>query len=662
MADEQNQQGPGYFDSRRISREQKKINKEAEKYRDFMNEASFSANNLIDDLSTLAKKSEYNNEAFRQFVNASVDLSRELSNNADLLEKIKEGELDIYDVQEKQKSSQDSINTLRSKAAQLQDKLLDDTLSGKIDEDSKAFSDMSLKIQEMVGQADDLELGLMEAMDKAKEGNTTLAKGLRGVGGILDTFGQKDLGATFKKMSGAVQKAKLAGGGFAKQMLAATKAAKLNPMLLIGSLIAKLVKTMIELNNETAELGRSFAVSAQEATEIRGHFQAIAASVHTLGVEYRDVMKQNMAFNKALGVSSVLHKDITGGAAVLAERMGMSEEATTGFMMAAVGTKKSVDSLALSSIRGARQAEAELGVRLDIKQVLEDTSKISGQLRGIFAANFETLSKSIGKAKGLGMSLGEVANVSKSLLNFQSSISAELEAELFLGKELNLEKARLASLTGDYDTFMDEIVKNAGDFFQFSKMNVMQQNKLASALGMSSDQLADMLFTQETMQSLQEKMATTTDEQTKKNLEQLSVQQQFNAAMEKMQMLLINFVSKLEKKMQSGKMPRLLRMLGFSASDKLFDVNTSLFPEQDQLDSGRQVVGAARIPVNDFIIETHPKDTLVMAGGTRLGENNNNMNSEQLNELISATKSSRSFRYDGFAAVKEAGHYGTKFS
>ena len=103
MADEQNQQGPGYFDSRRISREQKKINKEAEKYRDFMNEASFSANNLIDDLSTLAKKSEYNNEAFRQFVNASVDLSRELSNNADLLEKIKEGELDIYDVQEKQK-------------------------------------------------------------------------------------------------------------------------------------------------------------------------------------------------------------------------------------------------------------------------------------------------------------------------------------------------------------------------------------------------------------------------------------------------------------------------------------------------------------------------------------------------------------------------------
>ena len=114
--------------------------------------------------------------------------------------------------------------------------------------------------------------------------------------------------------------------------------------------------------------------------------------------------------------------------------------------------------------------------------------------------------------------------------------------------------------------------------------------------------------------------------------------------------------------MQSGKMPRLLRMLGFSASDKLFDVNTSLFPEQDQLDSGRQVVGAARIPVNDFIIETHPKDTLVMAGGTRLGENNNNMNSEQLNELISATKSSRSFRYDGFADVKEAGHYGTKFS
>ena len=68
-----------------------------------------------------------------------------------------------------------------------------------------------------------------------------------------------------------------------------------------------------------------------------------------------------------------------------------------------------------------------------------------------------------------------------------------------------------------------------------------------------------------------------------------------------------------------------------------------------------------RIPVNDFQIVTHPKDTLVMAGGTQLG-NNNNMSSRQAEELIRVSKTNRTFSYSGFAAVKEDGHYGTKFS
>ena len=68
------------------------------------------------------------------------------------------------------------------------------------------------------------------------------------------------------------------------------------------------------------------------------------------------------------------------------------------------------------------------------------------------------------------------------------------------------------------------------------------------------------------------------------------------------------------------------------------------------------------IPANDFKIVTHPKDTLVMAGGTRLGNNNNSMTSNQAEELIRVSKTNRVFSYSGFAAVKEDGHYGTKFS
>jgi hypothetical protein len=51
-------------------------------------------------------------------------------------------------------------------------------------------------------------------------------------------------------------------------------------------------------------------------------------------------------------------------------------------------------------------------------------------------------------ASALGMELEQVATSGESMLDFQSSIESELEAELLTGKQLNLEKARLLALTG----------------------------------------------------------------------------------------------------------------------------------------------------------------------------------------------------------------------
>ena len=79
------------------------------------------------------------------------------------------------------------------------------------------------------------------------------------------------------------------------------------------------------------------------------------------------------------------------------------------------------------------------------------------------------------------MELQEVVSTSKSLLDFQSSIDAELQAELFTGKQINLERARLFSLTGDYEGLTREINKEVGDFYEFSKLNVLQQDALAKA-------------------------------------------------------------------------------------------------------------------------------------------------------------------------------------
>ena len=114
------------------------------------------------------------------------------------------------------------------------------------------------------------------------------------------------------------------------------------------------------------------------------------------------------------------------------------------------------------------------------------------------------------------------------------SIEKELSAELFLGRKLNLETARLAALTGDMETFHSEILKNAGDYLDFTRMNVLQQKALADALGMGVDKLADMLFEQTKLEDLKGKATAREWEDIKAAKQQLTIPQSFNAAMEQL--------------------------------------------------------------------------------------------------------------------------------
>ena len=103
----------------------------------------------------------------------------------------------------------------------------------------------------------------------------------------------------------------------------------------------------------------------------------------------------------------------------------------------------------------------------------------------------------VATAKALGMELSKVDDIAGSLLNFESSIKDELAAELLIGKNINLEKARQAALNNDLETVATEIAKQAGSAADFGKMNRIQQDALAKAVGMSREDLGKTLFIQE---------------------------------------------------------------------------------------------------------------------------------------------------------------------
>jgi hypothetical protein len=105
-------------------------------------------------------------------------------------------------------------------------------------------------------------------------------------------------------------------------------------------------------------------------------------------------------------------------------------------------------------------------------------------------------------AKALGMELQQLDSIGSSLLDFETSISKEMEAQVLTGREMNLTLAREAALNNDYATLTEEIAKNVGDSTQFLELNRIQQEAIAESVGMTANSLADVLKKQELYKQL----------------------------------------------------------------------------------------------------------------------------------------------------------------
>jgi len=349
-------------------------------------------------------------------------------------------------------------------------------------------------------------------------------------------------------------------GGLAPKALNFVKALKANPMIMIASAVIGLMKMLLSVNNEITEIGRGLGISANEARDVRANFAAIQGASSNILNTTAEIAKAQGTLNAALGTSAtMISGKILDGMATLQNRMGLSAEAATSFAQSAMLSGKSVKELTVDAVGSALAVEKERGTRLDIKGILKETGTITGQIRAQLGGSVEAIASAVAKAKSLGMELKGVAAAGKQLLNFEQSISAELEAELLTGKQLNLEKARLAALTGDQNTLAEELSKNAGNFYEFSQLNTLQQDALAKAVGMEADQLSDILMKKENIADLTERARREGKEELLDNLQKLSVQEQFNAAIEKLKTAVINFVAKLESE---GSF--LFDMLGFT--------------------------------------------------------------------------------------------------
>jgi hypothetical protein len=93
------------------------------------------------------------------------------------------------------------------------------------------------------------------------------------------------------------------------------------------------------------------------------------------------------------------------------------------------------------------------------------------------------------EARKVGANLSAILGVADKLLEFETSLTAQFEAQVLTGKNLNLERARQLSLEGDIAGLTQEIQRTVGSLGEIQSMNVIERRAIAEAIGLSADDL-----------------------------------------------------------------------------------------------------------------------------------------------------------------------------
>ncbi len=379
-----------------------------------------------------------------------------------------------------------------------------------------AFSTAVAELRKRLGEtvedtAEDISIKFRKAFDQSVTGKLT---------SVLDKVYGSKLTDKLGKINGAL------------------KGSKTN----LAELAIELGKAGLAADKQFTEMGKSMSMTKTEAMLARYELAGMAAFSGDVSLTTETLVKSTAALQKNLGVAKIFSKDVTVEFAQLTERMGLAEDAAAGLSKISIAMGKDAHVVTTEALGTAQALQSQAGIQLNNRQILEEVGKVSGQLLANFAANPSKIAAAVTQAKLLGTTLEQTKKQGAALLDFESSIAAELEAELITGEQINLERARGAALLGDQETLMKELSNQNLNFTKFSQMNVVAQKSIASALGLSADELSNQLMQQQFLNKSREEVIALSGEEVANRLEALNAQDRFNKSIEKLQSIFVSLI------------------------------------------------------------------------------------------------------------------------
>jgi hypothetical protein len=253
---------------------------------------------------------------------------------------------------------------------------------------------------------------------------------------------------------------------------------------------------------QAKEMYKTFGASVKESARIG--MEVGKASFSMTGLIYGgEAVAQSASdianyFNSTATISSDTLKNVTELSALMGDGAGAVRMNTI---------LKSVDDKAIDITDNIKDIATKSGVTA--ASVFKEMDKQAGKLLGKSEKEIEIIAKQTAAMVKLGVTKENLATVSESVLDIENSIAAQNKARLF-GVEMNSQAIRDAAVAYQYgggsaEDFAKAIAEQVGSAEEFGKMAPGIQKIYANQIGMTTDEITDMLLKQEELTKNTEK-------------------------------------------------------------------------------------------------------------------------------------------------------------
>ena len=289
------------------------------------------------------------------------------------------------------------------------------------------------------------------------------------------------------------------------------------PLIAISA-IAFALKEAFEMDQETTEMARNLGMSKDEASEIHHELIDIAADTKVVGANAKELGKEYQALAKSFGTAKIASAEMAETQVYLNKQLGMSSDEAAEFQKMSMGTGRTAyQNLAVIEAG----VESMTGGLMNYKEVAQDIAKSSKAVQASYKGNIAALTKAVVTAKKFGMTLDQTKKSADAILDVESSLEAEMKANVLTGKNMNLNAARELALRGDTAGAMEEMMQQAGGYEELMEMAPYQQKAVADAMGMSVDEMIKAAEHQKNLNTMAEELGITLDKNGKMSEEEM---------------------------------------------------------------------------------------------------------------------------------------------